>query len=61
VTTQASDYDTYAAELASYTAARESGGVANDGLLRQLLDLLGRFLPEGYRFPRFLLLAFTKP
>jgi len=41
VTTQASDYDSYAAELASYTAAREQGGVANDGLLRQLLDLLG--------------------
>jgi SAM-dependent methyltransferase len=41
VTTKASDYDSYAAELASYTAAREQGGVANDALLRQLLELLG--------------------
>jgi len=41
VTTQASDYDSYAAELARYTEARERGGVANDGLLRQLLELLG--------------------
>jgi len=41
VTTQANDYDSYAAELASFTAAREQGGVANDGLLRQLLEVLG--------------------
>ena len=41
MTTQASDYDSYAAELASYTAAREQGGVAGDGLLQQQLDLLG--------------------
>jgi 2-polyprenyl-3-methyl-5-hydroxy-6-metoxy-1,4-benzoquinol methylase len=41
VTAEASDYDSYAAELASHTAAREQGGMANDGLLRQLLDLLG--------------------
>src|SRR5262245_184043 len=38
--TKASDYDSYAAELASYTAAREHGGVGNDALL-QLLNLLG--------------------
>jgi len=41
VTTQASDYDSYAAELARYTEARERGGVASDGLLRHLLELLG--------------------
>jgi hypothetical protein len=110
VTTGASDYDSYAAEFASYTAAREQGGVANDALLGQLLELLGdvsgqrvldaacgdgylaleeyldafigaglrltkladstascfrpipdSILPEGSRFPRFMLLAFTKP
>ncbi len=38
---QASDYDSYADELASYTAVREQRGVAGDGLLQQLLDLLG--------------------
>jgi 2-polyprenyl-3-methyl-5-hydroxy-6-metoxy-1,4-benzoquinol methylase len=36
-----SGYDSYVAEVASYTAAREHGGVGNDALLRQLLDLLG--------------------
>jgi SAM-dependent methyltransferase len=40
-TTQPSDYDSYAAELARYTEARERDGVANDALLRQLLQLLG--------------------
>lgn len=41
MTTEASEYDSYAAELASDTAAREQGGAANDTLLRQLLELLG--------------------
>ncbi len=37
----ASDYDTFADELAAYTAARERGGRAGDPLLRRLLELLG--------------------
>lgn len=41
MTIRASDYDAYADELASYTVAREQGGLSGDGLLRQLLDLLG--------------------
>jgi 2-polyprenyl-3-methyl-5-hydroxy-6-metoxy-1,4-benzoquinol methylase len=40
-TTQPRDYDSYAVELASYTEAREQGGVAGDALLQQLLELLG--------------------
>lgn len=40
-TTQPSDYDSYAAELARHTEERERAGVANDALLRQLLQLLG--------------------
>jgi 2-polyprenyl-3-methyl-5-hydroxy-6-metoxy-1,4-benzoquinol methylase len=39
--TQASDYDSWAAELARYTEARERGGAANDALLQHLLELLG--------------------
>jgi hypothetical protein len=101
VTTDAHDYDSYSAELASYTAAREQGGAAGatapyQGLWalgiktylqhRTLEECLDAFieaglrlmkladspakcfkpvpdsiLPEGTRFPRFLLLAFTKP
>ena len=38
---EAHDYDSYAAELASYTAAREQGGAAGDALLQRLLELLG--------------------
>ena len=38
---EAQNYDSYAAELASYTAAREQGGVIGDVLLQQLLELLG--------------------
>src|SRR5215813_13385853 len=38
---QASDYNSYADELARHTAAREARGVAGDGLLLQLLELLG--------------------
>ena len=41
MTIQASDYDSYADEVARYTAAREARGVAGDGLLRELLELLG--------------------
>jgi SAM-dependent methyltransferase len=41
MTIEARDYDSYADELASYTAVREQRGVAGDGLLRQMLDLLG--------------------
>jgi SAM-dependent methyltransferase len=41
MTVQASDYDSFADELARYTAAREERGVAGDGLLRELLELLG--------------------
>ena len=37
----ASDYDTYADEVAAYTARREQGGPRGDLLLRQLLGLLG--------------------
>src|SRR5215813_2812065 len=38
---QASDYNSYADELARHTAAREARGVAGDGLLLRLLELLG--------------------
>jgi 2-polyprenyl-3-methyl-5-hydroxy-6-metoxy-1,4-benzoquinol methylase len=38
---KASGYDSYADELARYTAAREERGVAGDGLLREMLNLLG--------------------
>lgn len=41
MTIQASDYDSYADEVARYTAAREERGVAGDGLLREMLELLG--------------------
>ncbi|MGN6793959.1 MAG: class I SAM-dependent methyltransferase [Streptosporangiaceae bacterium] len=41
MTLQASDYDSFADELARYTAAREERGVAADGLLREMLELLG--------------------
>jgi len=37
----ASDYDTFADEVAAYTAARERGGPAGDPLLQRLLGLLG--------------------
>ena len=41
MTLQASDYDSFADEVARYTAAREERGVAGDGLLREMLELLG--------------------
>jgi len=41
MTLQASDYDSFADELARYTAGREERGVAGDGLLREMLELLG--------------------
>ena len=101
MTTEAHDYDSCSAELASYTAAREHaarrarlrptrvfGHSASRRILqhRTLEEYLDAFieaglrlmkladspakcfkpvpdsiLPEGTRFPRFLLLAFTKP
>ncbi|MDR2985251.1 MAG: methyltransferase domain-containing protein [Nocardiopsaceae bacterium] len=41
MTLQASDYDSFADELARYTVAREERGLAGDGLLQEMLDLLG--------------------
>ena len=41
MTLQASDYDSFADELARFTAVREERGLAGDGLLREMLDLLG--------------------
>jgi 2-polyprenyl-3-methyl-5-hydroxy-6-metoxy-1,4-benzoquinol methylase len=41
MTLQASDYDSFADELARFTAVREERGLAGDGLLTEMLDLLG--------------------
>jgi SAM-dependent methyltransferase len=41
MTLQASDYNSFADELARFTAVREERGLAGDGLLREMLDLLG--------------------
>jgi SAM-dependent methyltransferase len=41
MTLQASDYDSFADALAKFTVAREERGLAGDGLLREMLDLLG--------------------
>jgi SAM-dependent methyltransferase len=41
MTLQASDYNSFADELARYTAAREERGLAGDGLLQEMIDLLG--------------------
>ena len=41
MTLQASDYDSFADELVRFTVAREERGLAGDGLLREMLDLLG--------------------
>jgi SAM-dependent methyltransferase len=41
MTLQASDYDSFADALARFTVAREERGLAGDGLLREMLDLIG--------------------
>jgi 2-polyprenyl-3-methyl-5-hydroxy-6-metoxy-1,4-benzoquinol methylase len=41
MTLQASNYNSFADELARFTAGREERGLAGDGRLRETLDLLG--------------------
>jgi hypothetical protein len=82
-TTQPSDYDLYAAELARYTEARGIKTYLRHRTTEEYLDaFLGAglrltkladsvancfqpgpetILPDGGRFPRFMLLRFTKP
>ena len=48
MTLQASDYDSFADEVARFTVAREERGMAGDGLLREVLDLLDEVHREGH-------------